>query len=533
MEGGKRTPQTMDEGGSGQRVEYEDEQEVVRMCNELLSMLVGGSKIGDPGAARERVHGARDVINVSTNTPMYAAVCEMLVDSKIDSLRRHGPDGAAQKADVGDKIHNVQVVIKLMSERLFMIDLSHIDGNRAVHGVWEDNKNIIELLYFYAQRKSTASSCPVGVTNGSLVKADASDTSTEKPGLARRSPKEPSSKRDTLSTRRHPEGKSGEHKQRIWRPSTAGKSSRSFDSYGASEKKKKAPTAETRKDDEPHDSIATQSVTKEVCVPTTRSSRSKTAEATEGTRGSEVGNRLIRLSPYGAKKKRRSKETPEKKHEEDDVSLLAEAGIHEPYLASPNVGLGARDRLGTAVDTSFASVAMESASADGVGNHFRNDEAVASVISLLENTLNSMHGSRWESSINDTLNNYDVSTVQDAGTYLRGLTNNANVVAKLVHLIKLFREESCSARTTDKSLVPARYRNELQRLYSVLSLRKQMWIKDRVVDGRVRGIQKQKQQKIAERNQRHQRKVEEIVKKKFLEDVDALKRYGDCAPRFV
>ncbi|MED6306567.1 MAG: hypothetical protein VX563_01070, partial [Planctomycetota bacterium] len=200
------------------------------------------------------------------------------------------------------------------------------------------------------------------------------------------------------------------------------------------------------------------------------------------------------------------------------VSLLTAAGIHEPLVAgaAPGDGLGDHRAVGSA-DASFASAAADATAAvseDGLGA----TEAVASIISLLESALN--NESRLESSVNETLASYEVSTVVDAGSYLRGIPASAR--AKIMHLIKLSKEET-SARAADAG-VPARYETEMRRLSSALSLRKQMWIKDRVVDRKVRGLKRQKQQGVALRNQRHQRKVEEIIKRKFLDEVDALKR---------
>ena len=84
----------------------------------------------------------------------------------------HGPGGEGRRADEDVKVHNVDVVLRVMSERLFKIDLSHIDSRRVVRGAREDNKNIIELLYLYAQRRTAGASMRTKLpVHGSVVPA--------------------------------------------------------------------------------------------------------------------------------------------------------------------------------------------------------------------------------------------------------------------------------------------------------------------------------------------------------------------------
>ena len=140
-----------------------------------------------------------------------------------------------------------------------------------------------------------------------------------------------------------------------------------------------------------------------------------------------------------------------------------------------------------------------------------NDDSIASIFSLLNNSFT----------------NVDLSTIYDADNYLQNLTQNSNVVSKITHLIKLSQaqrkrvDENEALSAID---VPLKYQNELSRLSKASSMRKKIWIKDRMIDNKVQIMKKKRHDQVVKRNKNHQKRVDEILSRKFIEELESRKR---------
>ena len=482
----------------------EDEADVVRMCNALLEFAM---KTKD-----EKMKSKADVLRVVTRTPLYIVLCEQFLGRKLDGLERNGGTGDdALKA----RVRNADCVLKAMAEKLFKIDLCHISGERVVAGVWEDNKNVIELLFFLCEKKRREKT-----TAGHSRASGADKGATE------------STSSTAVASR--PKMKPAVVHARSWRPSSAGRSSPSFASYIDARDRvaAAAATAKAEKDIEAPSEEEDQKVQAVQCTA------AKTAMTMNNTFQNGSSSRYIRLSPF----KRRGSTTKKKKTRNssaagsflllsgDQASPRANEVAKVVVVPSATATKRPEDMHGDLADDPAAPGATAALNSSIVSNSYvnANDESILSLFSFIENNLNSNN----IGGLNNESTFIDPSMMLDAHAN-GGLSNLAQstVVAKIMHLIKLSQEqrghENTAGRFTPRG-VPLRYERELGRLSTSSALRKRMWIKDRVTDGRVASIRGRRVRAVAARNARHSNKVEDIMRKRFIDEVDARKRYDAC-----
>ena len=536
----------------------EDEQEIVDMFNRLLVIVTEtGDRKSDTVEKRERdgsskhsetrpegderkrgkikhtsregkahrVSNRSEVLLAARNTPIYPCICEKFIGSRLDGLIRHrqiktrkGSQSKDAKSNVFEDdhaVHNMTIVLATMEQELFQMDLSHIDATRIVNGVWEDNKNVIELLFCYANRK-TKSKVDGAVTVKEKVHPDKNARNVT-------SDSNESSCAPEFSTGVKP-SKPQKNIRPSWKPSTSGKMSPSFSSYTLSTQVKKVPpsTAEisAKKTTEPK-SIENKSVNEGdehqelgITVEAKKiDSEVETDKNSHRTTNVLSKNKLIRLNPRKKGLKQKS-----------DVGVLRPAQISkadkpsDEYYgsASFNDNLGAvvvplENNFDRETSNKAAKKKVTAVNANRNVSVNPNDDSIASIFSLLNNSFT----------------NVDLSTIYDADNYLQNLTQNSNVVSKITHLIKLSQaqrkrvDENEALSAID---VPLKYQNELSRLSKASSMRKKIWIKDRMIDNKVQIMKKKRHDQVVKRNKNHQKRVDEILSRKFIEELESRKR---------
>ena len=508
---------------------YEDEEPVVQMFNDLLFLVTEDGqeatqkpKQSGAGNKESGVSNAAQLLAIVANTPLYACICEKFIGSRLDGLIRTTTKKKQTKTVSEDRnndirIHNMRIVLSSMEQNLLKMDLSHIDAGRIIEGVWEDNRNLIELLFFIAEREKKKKAKrrnqrqAVGkYTSNSDESSKSNETGDNKNVVLKGAP--------TVSLT--------QSKRPSWKPSTCGKISPCFESYRSDSTIATTTSRKKEEQQEVNNKTATGKDNEVMKCGEGDDGESKAAlNEKQGAVSYGIGtsmaskNKLIRLKSHIKKNKGKAQNktsmrahgTVKKQTNLDTSSVLLDDSFNSTFIIPsqskkhvPSDIIKKESVVGTQRSGMHTTTTTT--------NQNPNDESVASVFSLL----------------NTSLTNFDLSTVYDSDNYLHNLTQNSNVVSKITHLIKLFQAQRKGLNANEElnsSDVPLKYQNELSRLSKASSLRKKIWIKDRMIDNKVQNIKKKRRDQIVRKNKMHQKKVDEIFRKRFLEEVESRKRY--------